>query len=62
MFLITSQVVSVRPKKIEADDLALNWFNDHSRGLGDQPLIAREEIEAAQKEQQRLMKKIINGI
>lgn len=46
----------------EADDLAVKWFNDHVIKLGNLPPITREEIKAAQEEQQKLMKKIMDGI
>jgi len=46
----------------EADDLAMKWFNDHVGKLNNLPPITKEEIEAAQEEQQKVMKKLMDGI
>jgi hypothetical protein len=46
----------------EADDLAMKWFNDHVGGLDNLSPITKEDIERAQEEQQRAMKKLMDGI
>jgi hypothetical protein len=46
----------------EADDLAIKWFNDHVGKLNNLPPITKEEIKATQEEQQKVMKKLMDGI
>jgi hypothetical protein len=46
----------------EADDLAMKWFNNHVGKLNNLPPITREEIKVAQEEQQKIMKKLMDGI
>jgi hypothetical protein len=45
----------------EANDLAMTWFNDHVGKLN-LPCITKEEINEAQEEQQKIMKKLMDGI
>ena len=52
----------VESQEKEADGLAMKWFNDHVGKSSNLPPITKEEINTAQEEQQRIMKKLMDGI
>ena len=53
-----------KAQEAEADEIALEWFNEHVKARNNEYLkpITREEIEQAKSKNQALMKKLYDGV